>query len=88
MEFEVRFKDDDVVWKPWDLDLSSCQPFVDYSLYNKELYLLLFATNRVAGAAAAITSNPITELQPGDTILLDLPDKYHIKYVEQVHFTR
>jgi hypothetical protein len=102
MEFEVKFKDEDIMWKPWDLDLSSCQPFKEYCRRNKELYLLLYTTDQVSRAAAAITSMAITDVQPGDTIfvdlryfgtyvydnLLDLPDKYHIKYVVRVVFTK
>ena len=102
MEFEVKFKDGDIMWKPWDLDLSSCQPFEEYCRRNKELYLLLYTTDQVSRAAAAITSMAITDVQPGDTIfvdlryfgtyvydnLLDLPDKYHIKYVVRVVFTK
>jgi len=102
MEFEVKFKDGDIMWKPWDLDLSSCQPFEEYCRRNKELYLLLYTTDQVSRAAAAITSMAITDVQPGDTIfvdlryfgtyvydnLLDLPDKYHIKYVVRVIFTK
>ena len=102
MEFEVRFKDGDVVWKPWDLDLSACQLFEDYCRCNKELYLLLYTTDQVSRAAAAITSTPITDVQPGDVIFVDLryfgtyvydhllalPDKYHVKYVVRVVFTR
>jgi len=62
----------------------------------------LYTTDQVSRAAAAISSQPITEVEPGDTIfvdlrlfgtfvydnLLDLPDKYHIKYVVRVIFTR
>ena len=102
MEFEVRFKDGDVVWKPWDLDLASCQPFEDFCRRNKELYLLLYTTEHVSRAASSISSRAITDVQPGDTIfvdlryfgtfvydnLLDLPDKYHLKYVVRVIFTK
>ena len=102
MEFEVKFRDGDVVWKPWDLDLASCQPFEDFCRRNKELYLLLFNTDQVSRAAASISSKVITDVQPGDIIfvdlryfgtyvydnLLDLPDKYHIKYVVRVSFTK
>jgi hypothetical protein len=102
MEFEVKFKDGDIVWKPWDLDLASCQVFEDFCRRNKELYLLLFTTDRVSSAATAISSQAITTAQPGDEIfvdlryfgtyvydqLLDLPDKYHVKYVVRVRFTK
>jgi hypothetical protein len=102
MEFEVKFKDGDIVWKPWDRDLALCQPFEDYCRRNRELYLLLYTTDQVSRAAAAISSIAITDVQPGDVIfadlryfgtfaydnLLDLPDKYHIKYVVRVIFTR
>jgi len=102
MEFEVKFKDGDIVWKPWDLDLASCQPFEEYCRQNKELYLLLFTTDRVSGEANAISSRSITDAKPGDQIfvdlryfgtyvydnLLDLPDKYHVKYVVRVIFTK
>jgi len=30
MEFEVKFKNGSIVWKPWDRDLALCQPFEDY----------------------------------------------------------
>jgi len=102
MEFEVKFKDGETVWKPWDLDLASCQPFEDFCRRNRELYLLLYTTDHVSKAASAISSRAITDVQPGDTIFVDLryfgtfvydnllalPDKYHIKYVVRVLFTR
>jgi hypothetical protein len=102
MEFEVKFKDGDVVWKPWDLDLASSQQFEDFCRRNKQLYLLLFTTDRVSREASSISSRPITDVQPGDTIfvelryfgtyvydqLLALPEKYHIQYVVSVRFTR
>jgi hypothetical protein len=35
MEFEVKFKDGDVVWKPWDLNLAFSQQFEDFCRRNK-----------------------------------------------------
>jgi len=102
MDFEVKFKDGEIVWKPWDRDLALCQPIEDYCRRNRELYLLLYTTDQVFRAAVAISSIAIPDVQPGDIIfadlryfgtfaydnLLDLPDKYHIKYILRVIFTK
>jgi len=77
-------------------------PFEEYCRHYKELFLLLYYTDQVSRAAAAITSTSITDVQPGDTIfvdlryfgtyvydnLLDSPVKYHIKYLVRIIFTK
>jgi len=72
MGFEVKFKDGDIVWKPWGRDLALCQPFEDYCRHNRELYLLLEATDQVSRAAVAISSIANTDVQPGDIIFADM----------------
>ena len=103
LEFEVRFADGDIVWKPWDLDLSNSQPFEEYCRKHKPLYSLLFTTKVGAQEARRINSSPITDVQPGTTVVfvdirhlntkvydedVTLDDKFHHSYVIRATYTK
>ena len=42
MEFEVRFSDGTVVWKPWDRDLDATQTYEDFVRARQALSPLLY----------------------------------------------
>ena len=102
MEFETEFEDGDILWKVWDQDLSGTVQFEQYCTDNVELQLLLLTVKNAKQEAKRISSLPITAVQPGDIVYvdiryfstqiydsdLDLPDKYHIRYVIPVTNTR
>ena len=102
MEFEVKFNDGDVVWKPWDIDLSTTVQFEDFCRSHRELHLLLFTVEQAKVEARRINSLPITDVSPGDVVyvnlryfdsyiydnILQLDNKYHKRYVVKMTYTR
>jgi hypothetical protein len=102
MEFEVLFQDGDCVWKPYDKDLADAQQFENFCVANPELYLLRFTVEKARLAAKQINDQPITEVQPGDEVFVDLryfgcrvydevlnlEDKYHTRYMVRIQYTR
>ena len=101
MEFEVLFSDNDVVWKRWDQDLITTVQFEDYCRENPELHLLLFPVRRSAAESKVLRDQQITLVQPGDIVFVDirsfqydlyddlnLDDKYHMRYVVRLEYTR
>eukprot|EP01035_Chromulina_nebulosa_P023434 gene23434-30373_t len=102
MEFEVLFSDGEVVWKPFDQDLFSSIPYENYCDLSKELHLLKFTVQQARKEASRINHLPITEVVPGDIVYIniryfntylydnvfDLPDKYHLRYVVKLRYTR
>jgi hypothetical protein len=101
MEFEVLFSDNDVVWKRWDQYLITTVQFKDYCRKNLELHLLLFPVRRSAAESKVLRDQQITLVQPGDIVFVDirsfqydlyddlnLDDKYHMRYVVRLEYTR
>ena len=102
MEFEVQFADGEVVWKVWDQDLFQTIQYEEFCRNNKELYPLLFDLKTAKIRLAEMNRTPITGVQPGDIVYvnirffdtnlydnqLQLEDKYHIKYVVKMQYTR
>ena len=101
MEFEVLFSDNDIVWKRWDQDLAETVQFEEYCRENPELHLLLFPVRRTAAESKVLRDQQITLVQPGDIVYVDirsfqydlyddlnLDDKYHLRYVVRLEYTR
>jgi len=101
MEFEVLFSDKDIVWKRWDQDLAETVQFEEYCRENPELHLLLFPVRRTAAESKVLRDQQITLVQPGDIVYVDirsfqydlyddlnLDDKYHLRYVVRLEYTR
>jgi len=101
MEFEVLFSDNDIVWKRWDQDLAETVQFEEYCRENLELHLLLFPVRRTAAESKVLRDQQITLVQPGDIVYVDirsfqydlyddlnLDDKYHLRYVVRLEYTR
>ncbi len=101
MEFEVEFADGEIVWKVWDQDLAQTAPFEDYCRSRSELYPLIYSAVEYNKMKAAINRSPITEVQPGDVVFVDLrsygatwysqlplADKEHTNYVVEYRYTK
>jgi hypothetical protein len=102
MEFEVRFADGEDVWKVWDKDLYNTVQYADFCRSHKELALLVFDAKQARARIVEMNRTPITEVKPGDVVYVDirvlstylydnvlqLDDKYHVKYVIKMEYTR
>jgi hypothetical protein len=99
MEFEVHFADGTVVWLPWTKDLSDTVQFEEFCRSRPELAPLLYSAKDAADRVKQINRTAITEIQPGDTVYVDLrsygatwysslplPDKDHTRYVVQYRY--
>jgi hypothetical protein len=70
--FLVWFKDNDIVWLPYSLNISTTTQFDLFCSARPELYMLLYSYAEAQKMIAAINRSPITEVKPGDTVFLDL----------------
>jgi len=100
MEFEVRFSDGTVVWKPWDKDLDTTQAYEDFVRARPALTPLLYTKEVADRHRIELNRQPITEVNPGDSAYVDircysaqwyaelgLPDPEHNTYVVQYRYT-
>ena len=95
MEFDITFEDGDRHWKPFDRDLFNSLPYEDFCRAHSELFDLLVDTDHIGKEHERINSQPITEIEPGQTVYVNiryfgfdeydarvnLPDKFHTVYV-------
>ena len=104
MEFEILFEGEETPsWRTWDRDLSDAEPFVNYCKQERPLYPLIFDLQQsYRDAKRAVNQAPIHEVSIGDIAYLNirffstqmydeqltLPDKYHIRYVVLLNYTR
>ena len=102
MEFEVEFEDGDIIWKVWDQDLTNTLQFETFCNEHRELSLLLLTVKMAKQESKRINGTAITEVQPGDTVYVDLryfntqlydttfdlEDKFHVSYVVPVRYTK
>jgi hypothetical protein len=72
MEFLVQFADSSEVWLPFSRDLSDSLPFESYCRSNFELHPLLYAANAAKQWIKELNARPITEINPGDTVFVNL----------------
>ena len=99
--FLVWFEDNDLVWLPYSLDISNTSQFEAFCSTRPELYTLLYSYVEAQKMIAAINRSPITEVQPGDTVFvdlqfygagwynsLDLPNSDIIRYVVSFTYVR
>ncbi len=100
MEFEVRFSDGTVVWKPWDKDLDTTQAYEDFVRARPALRPLLYTKEVADRQRTELNRQPITEIGPGESAYVDirsysaqwyaglgLPDPEHNTYVVQYRYT-
>jgi hypothetical protein len=101
MEFEVLFEDKSLVWLPWSKDLYDTVQYEDYCRSRSELTPLLYDAKQAADMIRSIKKTPITEVTPGDLVLvnirsygatwysnLPLPDLFHTDYVVEYKYGR
>jgi hypothetical protein len=72
MEFYVHFEDDSKVWIPYNKDLDASVQFEDYCRSRPELSLLLYSASEAKRRKAEINRKPITEVDHGDIVFVDL----------------
>ena len=102
MQFWVEYDDGDAMWVTWKPDLVRCDVWQDYMHAQPELFELRFPFMHVSRNIARLRDQPITGVQPGDVIYvdlrsilgcdtydaLDLPNKYFMRYVCECSYTR
>jgi hypothetical protein len=72
MEFEVRFADGTVVWKPWDRDLDTTQAYETFVRARPALSPLLYSKEVADKRRIELNRQPITEVTPGDSAYVDI----------------
>ena len=101
VEFEVKFADDSVVWLPWSKDLYDTQQYETFCRNRSELFPLIYDRETATKMISQLKKTPITAVQPGDTVYVDLrwygaawydtlalPDKEHIHYIIEYKYTK
>jgi len=100
VEFEIEFADGTIVWLPWSKDLFDSVQYEDFCRSKPELYPLLYEAKTSAAKKKDLNKLPITEVEPGDIVLVDLrcygatwyaalplPDLFHKVYVVHYKYT-
>ena len=73
MEFEKRFADETVVWKPWDRDLDTTQAYETFVRAHPALSPLLYSKEVADRRRIELNrQQPITEVTPGDSAYVDI----------------
>ncbi|KAG9292464.1 hypothetical protein G9A89_000462 [Geosiphon pyriformis] len=101
VEFEIEFEDDSIVWLPWSKDIFDTVQYEDFCRSRPELFILVYSAKEAQKLLQDLRKLPITEVQPGDTVFVDLrcygsewynnlplPDKDHITYLLKYNYTR
>jgi len=101
MEFEVLFEDGSLVWLPWSKDLFNTVQYEAYCRSRPELYPLIYDAKIAGKRIKELNASPITEVKPGDTVLVDirsygagwydslsLEDKHHINYLVEYRYVK
>jgi len=101
MWFYVEFADGEKKWLPWSRDLDGTQAYGDYVLSEHPLYALRFKAAQAPRERVSLNRHDITEVQPGDTVFIDLrrwgecwydqlnlPDSYTFRHVVSGVYTR
>lgn len=72
MDFYVRFADGDEKWVPWSKDLFDSVPYETFCRSRPALAPLIYNTQEAQQRMVKINSTPITEVQPGQAVYVDL----------------
>ena len=99
MTFEVEFQDGDIIQLPWSHDLE-CEAYYEFCESKPYLRHLTMDTKLAKVFQKQMRKEPITAVQPGDTVFidlrffgddwyeaLDLPDAQHSSYVCEFQYT-
>ena len=70
--FLIWFEDNDLVWLPFSPDISNTVQFEMFCNSRPELYTLLYSQLESQKMIAALNRFPITEVNPGDSVYVDL----------------
>ena len=100
MEFLVLFKSGDSVWLPYSQDIFRMVQFEEFCKITPGLYFLQYSHSVVETRKKLVKKQPITTLQPGETIYVDirtwvegwyqtlgLPDMFNTRYVDKWEIT-
>ena len=100
MEFNVLFKSGDAVWLTYTQDIFQMIQFENYCNDTPGLYFLQYSSKDADKRQRAVNKQPITTLQPGESIYVDirtwgaqwyqsigLPDMYTTRYVDKWEIT-
>lgn len=100
MSFEVLFADGTLIWLPFSQDLFTTIQFGDFVASKRSLFPLRFSAELAMQERTRINTLPITAVEPGDTVLvdlrsygatwyqqLDLPDSDHLDYMLEFTYT-
>ena len=75
MEFEVRFSDGTIVWKPWDRNLDATQAYEDFVRARQVLLGSITLYKRSCGSdrhRKVLNRQPIIEIGPGESAYVDI----------------
>jgi hypothetical protein len=78
MEFLVMFEDSSEHWLPWSEDLSTTSQFESYCLSIPHLRSLRYTTAALGKINSALNRSPISEVQVGDIVFVDLRSYGHL----------
>jgi hypothetical protein len=100
MEFFVLFKSGDSVWLPYSQDIFQMVQFEEFCNVTPGLYFLQYSHSVAETRKRLVNKQPITTLQPGETIYVDirtwgegwyqtlgLPDMFNTRYVDKWEIT-
>ena len=100
MEFFVSFKSGDSVWLPYSQDIFQMVQFEEFCNNTPGLYFLQYSHAVAETRKKLVNKQPITSLQPGETIYVDirtwgevwyqtlgLPDMFNTRYVDKWEIT-
>ena len=100
MEFFVSFKSGDSVWLPYSQDIFQMVQFEEFCNNTPGLYFLQYSHSVAETRKKLVNKQPITSLQPGETIYVDirtwgevwyqtlgLPDMFNTRYVDKWEIT-
>jgi hypothetical protein len=80
MEFFIRFADGEQKWVTWSKDLFDSIPYENFCRSQPPLFPLIFTVAEAKRRIAEINAKPITEVQPGDKVFVDLRSRGNAWY--------
>jgi len=72
MEFYIRFADGDERWVTWNKDLFDSVPYETFCRAHPPLFPLIFTQKEAQRRISALNKTPITEVDEGDRVFVDL----------------
>ena len=72
MEFLIRFADKQEVWVPWSEDLFDTVQYEEFVRFVPALFPLLLRVKESKHEITRLNKTPITEVKPGDEVLVDI----------------